>query len=104
MPDRPPARFDKASFSTPVVASACPVCPEGGAIKMTRVLCGLVAAAFGAAVSAGSVSAADQTVQQYSFHGTVAEAVWSTSSATDSTSTDLTVSRTQQGRRLSIYQ
>jgi hypothetical protein len=54
--------------------------------------------------AAGAASASGQVVQHYSFHGTVAEAVWHTSTSDTSTSTDITVARNQQGRRLFVYQ
>ena len=73
-------------------------------MKIKDALAGVVAAVLVTAASAGSASAVEHTIHQYSFHGTFAEAVWSTSSATSSTGTDVTASRTQQGRGLFVYQ
>ena len=72
-------------------------------MRRAGVLVALTTAAM-VITAAGSASASEQVVQHYSFHGTVAEAVWDTRTPDTSTSTDITVARNQQGRRLFVYQ
>jgi hypothetical protein len=53
---------------------------------------------------AGSAGAASGQVTQFRFHGTFADAIWSTGSATSSTVTSLSVSRAKQGSELIVDQ
>jgi hypothetical protein len=72
-------------------------------MRRAGVLVALTTAAM-VITAAGSARASEQVVQHYSFHGTVAEAVWDTSTPDTSTSTDITVARNQQGQGLFVYQ
>jgi hypothetical protein len=69
---------------------------------MRRVLIGLAVAAFTVLALAGPASAAPAQVTQFRFSETVADALWSTSSATSSTVASVDVSKSTQGSRLVV--
>ena len=69
---------------------------------MRRVLIGLAVTAFTVLAFAGPASAAPGQVTQFRFHGTFADAFWSTSSATSFTDTSVTVSKSMQGSELFV--
>jgi hypothetical protein len=69
---------------------------------MRRALAGLAVAAFAVLALAGPASAAPGQVTQFTFSGTVADALWFTSSATSSTFTSVYVSKSTEGSRLVV--
>jgi len=71
---------------------------------MRRALIGLAVTAFTVVALAGPASAASAQVMRFSFHGTVANASWSASSATSLTDTSVHVSESLQGSDLSVEQ
>jgi len=71
---------------------------------MRRVLLGLAVTAVIVLGLAGSAGAASGQVTQFRFHGTFANALWFTNSATSSTVTSLSVSRAKQGSELIVDQ
>src|SRR5260370_34618550 len=72
--------------------------------EMRRALIGLAVTAFTVLAFAGPASAAPGQVTRFSFHGIVADAFWSTSSATSFTDTTLSVSQSMQGSELFVDQ
>jgi hypothetical protein len=77
---------------------------EKGRNEMRRALIGLAVTAFTVLAFAGPASAAPGQVTRFSFHGTFADAFWSTSSATSFTDTTLSVSKSMQGSELFVDQ
>jgi hypothetical protein len=71
---------------------------------MRRALIGLAVTTFTVLALAGPASAASGQVTRFSFHGTFAEALWFTSSATSSTDTFVNVSKSMQGSELFVDQ
>jgi hypothetical protein len=71
---------------------------------MRRALIGLAVTAFTVLALAGPASAAPAQVMRFSFHGTVANAAWSTISAASLTDTSVHVSESLQGSVLSVEQ
>jgi hypothetical protein len=71
---------------------------------MKRALIGLAVTALTVLAFAGPASAASGQVSRFSFHGTFADAFWSTSSATSFTDTSVTVSKSTQGSELFVDQ
>ena len=71
---------------------------------MRRALTGLAVTAFTVLALAGPASAASGQVTQFRFHGTFADALWSTSSATSFTDTFVNVSKSLQGSELFVEQ
>src|SRR5690349_8163585 len=71
---------------------------------MRRALAGLAVAAFTVLALAGPASAAPTQVTHFRFSGTVADALWFTSSATSSTFTSVDVSKSTEGSRLVVDQ
>jgi len=71
---------------------------------MRRLLAGLAVAAFTVLALAGPASAAPTQVTHFRFSGTVADALWFTSSATSSTFTSVDVSKSTEGSRLVVDQ
>jgi hypothetical protein len=71
---------------------------------MRRALIGLAVTAFTVLALAGPASAAPGQVTQFRFHGTFADALWFTSSATSSTDTTISVSTSKQGSELFVDQ
>ena len=71
---------------------------------MRRALIGLAVTMVTVLALAGSASAASGQVTQFRFHGTFADAFWSTSSATSFTDTSVTVSKSMQGSELFVDQ
>jgi hypothetical protein len=71
---------------------------------MRRALIGLAVTTLTVLALAGPASAAPGQVTQFRFHGTFAEALWSTSSATSSTDTFVNVSKSMQGSELFVDQ
>lgn len=72
--------------------------------QMRRAFIGVAVAALTVLSLAGSASAAPALVLQQRFHGTFAEALWSSTSATSSTETDVNVSESKQGSELFVDQ
>jgi hypothetical protein len=71
---------------------------------MRRALTGLAVAALALLALAGPASAASGQVTQFRFHGTFADALWFTSSATSSTDTFVNVSKSARGSELFVDQ
>jgi hypothetical protein len=71
---------------------------------MRRALIGLAVTTLTVLALAGPASAAPGQVTQLRFHGTFAEALWFTSSATSSTDTFVNVSKSMQGSELFVDQ
>ncbi len=67
---------------------------------MRRILIALAVTTFTVLALAGPASAASGQVMQFKFHGTFAEAFWSTSSATSFTDTSVNASKSLQGSEL----
>jgi hypothetical protein len=75
-----------------------------GAEEIRRALAGLAGAAFILLALAGPASAAPAHVTHFKLSGTVADALWFTSSAASSTFTSVNASRSSQGPRLVVDQ
>ena len=71
---------------------------------MRRAFIGLAVTALAVLAFAGPASAASGQVTRFSFHGTFADAFWSTSSATSFTDTSVSVSKSMQGSELFVDQ
>ena len=71
---------------------------------MRRALIGLAVTTATALALAGPASAAPGQVTTFRFHGTFADAFWSTSSATSFTDTTVSVSTSKQGSELFVDQ
>ncbi len=71
---------------------------------MRRALIGLAVTMVTVLAFAGPAAAASGQVAQFRFHGTFADAFWSTSSATSFTDTTVTVSKSRQGSELFVDQ
>ena len=71
---------------------------------MRRILLGLAVTALAVLAFAGPAGAASGQVTQFRFHGTFADALWFTNSATSSTLTSLRVSKAKQGSELIVDQ
>jgi hypothetical protein len=77
---------------------------EEGRDEMRRALIGLAVTAFTVLALAGPTSAAPGQVTQFRLHGTFADALWVTSSATLFTNTFISVSKSNQGSQLVVSQ
>jgi len=71
---------------------------------MRRALLALAVTMFTVLALAGPASAASGQVTRFSFHGTFADALWSTSSATSFTDTFVNVSKSLEGSELFVDQ
>jgi len=71
---------------------------------MRRILLGLAVTALAVLAFAGPAGAASGQVTQFRFHGTFADALWFTNSATSSTLTELDVAKAKQGSELIVDQ
>ena len=71
---------------------------------MRRILLGLAVTALTVLAFAGPAGAASGQVTQFRFHGTFADALWFTNSATSSTLTELDVAKAKQGSELIVDQ